>query len=168
MIGIITTLATVVQPEFSMVELVPTTQYIINSENITRLDVYGTADSLLSYSWNSDDDQMAVQKLFVTETNAQVVALSDVVANSNMLSLPVFAGIISFSETVGETAVDQVFNIADIVFVEEDASATLARLLAVTGGFEVREYIIDNNLAQIMDLATTGTTTTTTSTTTGG
>jgi len=166
MIGIVTTLSSLeVQPEFSMVELTISTEYIINTDFITRLEVYGTTDSLLKYSWNIHDSRMAVQSLYVNETNAAVVALADVAAASNMILLPVYEDAISFSEAVGQTPVDKYFNIADIVFISENTAGTLARLLAVTGGFEVREYIINYNLAQIIDIVVTGTTTTTTSTT---
>jgi len=167
MIGKVTTLSTLeVQPEFSMVELNVSTSYIIQTKNITKMSVYGTTDSRLVYSWNLGDDQMTPQALYVNETNAAIVALADTAANSEMILLPVFEDVISFSEAAGETAVDKYFNVDDIVFISENSAGTLARLLAVTGGFEVREYIINYNLDQIMDVVVTGTTTTTTTSTT--
>jgi hypothetical protein len=167
MLGIVTTLSAIeVQPSYSRVQLKVSTAYLINTDNIISMKLYSTNDSEIKFSWNMNDDQRIPDKLYVAETNAAIQTLADVAADSNMISLPVFEDTISFAAAASLTAVARLFNITDVVFVEQDSSGTMCKALIVEGGFNEQSFIVDYSIAQIMDILTTGTTTTTTTTTT--
>ena len=165
MIGIISTLSSIeCQPVYSLVELSPSTDYVIQTENIVKMRVYSTDDSILRYTWNRHDDQRHSEEIIVSQTNAEVAALADVEADSNVILLPVFEGAVNFAETASMTAVNTYFNVSDISWISENSDGTLAKMFVVEGGFKEKQYIINYNLDQIMDICTSGSTTTTTTT----
>jgi hypothetical protein len=129
--------------------------------------VYSTNDSDISYKLNRNEDRSPKFHLRVNETNAAVQALADVSAASNMVTLDVFENeysenVMSFTEAAltTSTAVAKYINIDDIVWAEENSGATITLMLIQSGGNDLEKIFIDSNLAQIMDLITTGTTTT--------
>ena len=115
MIGICTTLSTISpQTVRSQVELVPSTEYLFNTKNIVKMQVEGTTDSLLNYSLNIHDDQIKPFILKVDETNAAIKTIADTSPSSELVSLDVFVGKISFHEVLGTTPVTKYFNVDDI------------------------------------------------------
>jgi len=80
--------------------------------------------------------------------------------------LPVYEDTLSFADAASLTPVDTYFNVEDIVWISENSDSTLSKMIVVEGGFKEKQYIINYNLSQILDILTTGTTTTTTTTTT--
>jgi CTP:phosphocholine cytidylyltransferase-like protein len=177
MLGIVTTLSTqgttAYQPCDSLVQHVKaSTEYIINTDNIVRMKVYSTNDSTLYYKLNRFEDRSPEFILRVNETNAAIQTLADTAAASNMLLLDVFVNeydedVLSYTEAGLSTTstVAKYFNIDDIVWIEENAAATMSMLLYCEGGKEVQKIFVDSNLGQIEDLYATGTTTTSTSST---
>ena len=162
MLGIVTTISTVYsQPVRSLLELLTSTEYIINTDNITKMELFATDDSLIKYSLNIHDDQIFAETIIVTETNAAVQALSDVSPESNMILFPVYEGAITYGQTVGMTTTDMRFNVADVVWAEQNSSKNLSKVYIVEGGFTIKTYIVNYGLDQIMDVCDTGTTTTT-------
>lgn len=177
MLGIVTTLSTLgttaCQPTDSEIQLKASTEYIINTLNITSLKVFSADDSDIRYKLNRFEDQTPEMLLRVSQTNAQVVALSDVTPASNMIALDVFLGetsedCLTFAECLlaGSSTTTKYYNIDDISWIEENAAGTMSMLLLAEGGHDIRKIFVDHNLDQIIDLVATGTTTTTTSTTT--
>ena len=166
MLGIITTLSSIkAQPVYSKVELNISESYIIQTSNIVKMKLYGTDDSLIRYSFNIHADQVHSEEIIVSQTNAQVSALADVAAASNVILLPVYEDTLSFADAATLTPVDTYFNVEDIVWISQNAGATLSKMIVCEGGFKEKQYIINYNLEQIIDLTSTGTTTTTTTTT---
>ena len=167
MLGIVTTLSSIeIQPVYSKVELSASTEYLINTDNIVKMQVYGTTDSLVRYTFNKSDDQRFSEEFIFDETNAAIQTLSDATADSNMILLPVYEDCLNFADAASLTAVDKYFNIADIVWGTDNSDGTLSKLIIVEGGFKEKQYIVNYNINQIVDVADTGTTTTTTTTTT--
>jgi hypothetical protein len=167
MLGIVTTKATLEkQPVYSRVQLNASTDYIINTDNIIKLSLYGTNDSLVRYSWNIHDDQRVPDEFIVDQTNAAIQALADVSANSNMVALKVFEDILSFAAAASLTSVTRYFNITDIVWVEESSGGQMCKMIVAEKGFNEKGFIVDYNMDQFMDLVTGGATTTSTTTTT--
>lgn len=165
MLGIITTLSSITtQPVESRLELKASTRYIIQTDNITKLKVQGTTDSYMRYKLDRFEDRSFPETILANETNAQVQAMSDVAAASNMVLLAVYEGATSFSECTGSTT-NKYFNVSDISWIEENVTSTLSMMWAQRGGWGVKKYFINANLDQIFDEVTTGTTTTTTSST---
>lgn len=132
---------------------------LINTDCIFAMDLSGTDDAFIVYKMRPRFSKESVFKFIVSDTLAEVVAGSNVSANSNMLALPVFE-----DDDVSSTSVTYYFNVADVVWVEEDSAGTYSYAYVHEGAY-IKRYIIDYDIDQIMDIATTGTTTTTTSTT---
>ena len=165
MLGLITTLASIEnQPVDSQIELKASTEYLVNTNNIIKMRVYGTTDSELRVKLNKKEDRSPYFLMIVNETNAAIQTLADVSASSNMIALPVFAGAISFSDCTGSTTT-KYFNIDDISWVEENNAGTICKLWVEVGGFGLRAFYANYSLAQLYDVLTTGTTTTTTTST---
>ena len=176
MLGIITTLSTfgttAPHPVDSQIELKASTEYIINTLNIVSMKVFGSTDSTVRYKLNRSEDSTPEFVLRVNETNAAITTLADTAAASNMVTLDVFTNeygedVMTFAEAALSTTstVDKLFNIDDIVWVEENSSATMSMMFVAEGGWGVKKIFVDSELAKIIDLVTTGTTTTTTSST---
>lgn len=171
MLGIVTSLSTqgttAYQPVDSQVQVKPSTEYIINTLSITSLKVFSANDSDMRIKLNWKEDRSPEFLLRVAETNAAIQALADVAAASNMVSLDVFLNehsedVMSYAEAADATssATTKLFNVNEIAWVEENAAATMSLMLVLEGGNSIKKIFVDSNLAQIMDLITTGTTTT--------
>lgn len=171
MIGLITTLSsqgtTAAQAVDSQIELKPSCEYLINTQNIVDLKVFSTNDSDISYKLNRNEDKSPTFHLRVNETNAAIQALADVAANSNMVSLDVFENehsenVLSYYEAAvaSSSTVTKYFTVEEIVWAEEDNDATMSLMYVQVGGQDLEKIFVDSNLAQIIDLITTGTTTT--------
>ena len=176
MLGLVTTLSTLgstaAQPVDSEIQLKLSTEYIINTLNITEMKVYSTDDSDIKYKLNRNEDKSPEFHLRVAETNAAIKTLADVSAASNMVALDVFMGetnenVLTFAEAAlsGSTATTKYYTVNEIVWAEENNAATMSMLLVQVGGQDLEKIFVDSNLAQIKDLVETGTTTTTTSST---
>ena len=174
MLGIVTTLSTLgstaPQPVDSQVELRPSKEYLINTDNIVSLKVYSTNDSDIRYKLNPEEDLSPDFHLRVNETNAAIDTLADTSAASNMVVLNVFytdynEDPLTFAECVGLSTTAKYFNITDIVWGEENASGNKSMLLIAQGGNKVKKIFVDHGLQMLKDLIETGTTTTTTSST---
>ena len=176
MLGIVNLLSTfgtvAARPVDSQVEMKPSQKLIINTDNIVRTKVYGTTDSLIFYKLNPSEDQSPEFKMIVNETNAQIAALADTAAASNMISLDVFLNeyqedVMTFAEAALSTTSTTAkhYNIADIMWVEENDDANKSMLWVKEGGWGLKKIFVDSDIEKIKDLVETGTTTTTTSST---
>lgn len=174
MIGIITTLSTqgttAYNPVDSQVELEASKEYVFNTDNITRMKVYGTTDSELAYKLDRYEDRSPEFKVIVNETNAAIQTIADTAAASNVVTLNVFLNdytedALSFAECAALSTTAKYYNIESIVWGFENDDATITCLYIAEGGWGVKKIFVDSNLDQIIDLVTTGTTTTTTSST---
>lgn len=168
MIGIVTTLSEIEsQPVESRVELAASTQYIINTDNIVKLKVWGTNDSEIRYKFNKHEDRTFEFLMTVNETNLAIQALADVDPDSAMALFDVYAGATTFNEAeIISTTTAKYYNITDIVWIEENDAGTMSKMWVCVGGFGAEAIFVDSTLAQIVDLSTTGTTSTTTTSTT--
>jgi len=174
MIGLVNTLSTVgltaYQPTDSQVQLKLSTEYLINTDCIVEMKVFGTTDSDLLYKLNPEDDKQPGFRLRVNETNAAIDTIADTSAASNMITLDVFyndygENALTFAECASLSTTAKYYNVDDIIWGEQNASETRSMLLIARGGQSIEKIFVDSNLDQVMDLVTTGTTTTTTSTT---
>ena len=167
MLALVTTLTTIESnPTDSLIGLSASTEYIINTENIVKMKVEGTNDSELKYKLNVNEDRTPEFRLEVNETNAAINTASDVSPDSNMIELDVFEDADTYSEAVLlTTTTAKFFNVKDIVWVDENSSQTMSRLLVCVGGQDIEAIFADVNLEQIIDLVKTGTTSTTTTST---
>ena len=90
MLGIISTLSTIdAQPSNAWIQIESSTSVLVNTNNFIKFKLQGTTDSLISYTVNKSDDKYIPFWFTVDQTNAQLQALSDVAANSNMITLDV-------------------------------------------------------------------------------
>lgn len=152
------------QPVDSQVEIALSTSYLVNADYIIDM-VDQTSYRDLRYKFNVYDDKQTDLYIAVSDTAAAINTLADATANSQMISLNVFEGIQSFNQVTGLTAVETTFNVAAIVWGEDDPTGAYSRIWYLTGGGREVPVIVDHNIAQIVDLADTGGTTTTTSST---
>ena len=132
---------------------------LINTDFIFGMELSGDDDALITYKLRPRFSRESTFQFIVSNTLAQVVTGSNVSANSNLVALPVFK-----EDNVSSTAVTTYFNIGDIAWADEGSDGTYSYVY-VNEGADIKRYIVDYSLAQIMDVATTGTTTTTTTTT---
>jgi len=177
MLGLVNTLSTLgttaTQPVDSQVELKASKEYLINTLCIAKMKVYSTDDSDIRYKLNFHEDKSPEFFLRVSQTNAAIVAISDVAATSNMILLRVYLNdygenVMTFAEAALSTSstTAKYFNIDDILWGEENAAGNKSMLLIAEGGWGIKKIFVDHELAKIMDLLVTGTTTTTTTSTT--
>jgi hypothetical protein len=158
MLGKITKNATAQrQPVDSQVEIALSTSYLINTSYIIDV-VDQTTYRDLRYKFNVYDDRQTDLYISVSDTAAAIQTLADATANSKMVSLDVFEGIQSFNQVTGETAVETTFNVADIVWGEDDPSGAYCRIWYTIGGKQTVPVIVDHTIAQIVQWADTGTT----------
>jgi len=166
MLGKVTLLSTIeVQPTESRIQFVALKDYLINTSNITRMQVYNTTDTLMRYKLDLHEDRTFPFSMIVNETNAAIQILGDVSALSTMIALSVFEDALSFSECTG-TPVTKYFNVEDISWAEDNTANTISKIWVQRGGWGVKSYYVNANIDQIYDSITTGTTTTTTSSST--
>ena len=176
MLGIVTTLSSfgtaAPHPVDSQVELKASTEYLVNSLCFNKLRVFGTTDSTINYKLNFHEDKSPDFLLRVNETNAALVDISDVAANSNMILLNVFLNnygedVMTFAEAGNafSSTTAKYFNIDDILWGEENDSGNKSMLLIAEGGWGIKKIFVDHELAKIMDILETGATTTTTTST---
>ena len=132
---------------------------LINTDYILDMKLYGSDDARIDYQLRSRFDRDTKFQFIVTDTLAQVVAGSNVSANSAIMALPVFEG-----DDTTSAAVTHYFNVEDVAWAEN--ATTTTSYVYVQEGADLKTYIVDYNIDQIMDIATSGTTTTTTTTTT--
>jgi hypothetical protein len=174
MLGIVTTLSTfgttAPQAVDSQIEIRSSTEYLINTDNIVEMKVYGTTDSDLKYKLSTEEDRSPEFHLRVNETNSAIDTLADTSANSNMVVLNVFYNdygedALTFAECASLSTTAKYFNITDIVWGEENNAQNKSMLLIAEGGNKIRKIFVDHGLDMLIDLIVTGTTTTTTSST---
>lgn len=176
MLGLVNTLSdlgtTAPQPIDGILQLKASTKYLIQTDCITKMKVLGTTDSDLRYKLNPKEDKSPEFILRVNETNAQVTAIADTAAASNMIALDVFLNeygedVLTFAEAELSTTstTTKYYNIEDICWGEQNADENKSMLLINEGGWDTRKIFVDSDLDKIEDLAETGTTTTTTSST---
>ena len=163
-------LSTFGNPYYQPVESVIATEasggYLINTENIGPVKVFGTINSIFDYKLNLNDDRSPEFKLKVDETKTAIIALADSSPESKMISLPVFLGALTFNDIeTGDSTTDVMFNVKDIVWGNENPAENITRILVCEGGFAIHQYFVDYSIDAIIDVVTTGTTTTTTTST---
>lgn len=129
-----------------------------------------TVTTSVCYKFNVYDDRMTPYYFLSGDTINTLTTLSDVTPNTNKITLTVYEDTLgnpiqSFNQIPLATTQDWLFNVADIVWGENDPTEAYARIWITEGGHGTKPYIVDYNLDQILDIAATGTTTTTTSST---
>jgi hypothetical protein len=145
------------QPVDSQVEIALGISYLINTDYIIDV-VDQTTHRDLRYKFNVYDDRQTDLYIAVTDTASAIQTLADATANSKMVSFDVFEGIQSFNQVTGETAVETTFNVADIVWGEDDPGGDYCRLWYLIGGKEAVPIIVDHTIDQIVEWADTGST----------
>lgn len=154
------------QPVDSVIATEASGGYLVNTENIGPVKVFGTTDSIFDYKLNLNDDRSPEFKLKVDETKAAIIVLADTSPDSKMISLPVFLGALTFNDIeTDDTTTDVMFNVKNIVWGNENPAANITRILVCEGGFAIHQYFVDYSIDAIIDVVTTGTTTTTTTST---
>jgi len=160
MVGVVTTLSTLKpQSVDSQVEVRASAEYLINTDCITEMYVHDSTDTLIHYKFNVEEDRPGEFIFTVNETNAAIVTLSDAAPNNPTVPLDVFDGIQNFdmipnvSSTTGWN-----FNVADIVWGEDDSTGAYCRIWIKKGGKEIVPYILDHTIAQVVGWADEGTT----------
>ena len=150
----------------SMLGLKSSTGYLINTKNILKMKAWETNDSYLYYKLNLYEDASPEFILIVDETNAAINTLDQATKYSEMITLSVYEGAVTFNDVSDLSTTDYRFNVDDIVWGNRNNAGTATRILVCEGGFTLRQFFVDQRIDEIVDLADTGTTTTTTTSTT--
>ena len=156
------------QPVDSQVELRLSTPYLVNTDYILELEDESALALVIvqvKYKFNVYDDRMPEFVFRVGDTRAAINTLADATPAHTIFSLSVYENIQTFDKIPSATAVTWYFNVADIVWGEDDSTGNYARIWYRVGGKEVVPIIVNHTIDQIVDLADTGTTTTTTTST---
>jgi len=141
-------------------EITPSGSYIINPNRIKELQVYDSNKSQFVYLFSPEDDRTDHCIFQCTTTVANIIIAADASLDSSFIALKVFE-----DDDTSDAAVVKYFRAEDIVFIEGYGTAYSWAYVS-HGGNAVKRYLLDYNLDQIIDLASTGTTTTTTTTST--
>lgn len=174
MLGLVNTLSsqgtTAYQPTDSQVQLKPSEEYLINTDCIVELKVYGSTDSDILYKLQPEEDRTPSFRLRVNETNAAIDTIADTSAASNLLTLNVYLNeygenALSFAECASLSTTAKYYNISDIVWGEQNKTKTRSFLWIARGGQSLEKIFVHGGLDLLMDEITTGTTTSTTSST---
>ena len=135
---------------------------LINTDYARNVVLSGTDDCEIEYQLRSRFDRDTRFSMIISETLAQYVTGSNVSPNSLVIPLPVFP-----NEDITATSVAKYFNVKDIALCDPDSRSSAARTwVYVQEGADIKRYLVEYGVDQIMDIATTGTTTTTTTSTT--
>jgi hypothetical protein len=157
MIGLVNTLAALEpQPLSPKLQLIESTEYLINTDNIISLKVESTDDSLIEYTLNKHDDRLLPFELKVSQTNAAIQALSDVTKNSETVALNLFLNSLNFADIANDTAVATFVNADQIVWGEDDSTGAYCRLILETGGFDLSVVFVDYTIAEVLSIVDTG------------
>jgi hypothetical protein len=140
-------------PVDSQVEHALGSEYLINTDYIIDVEDKTTYRQI-GYKFNVYDDRQTEFDIYVGETVLAINTLADVSQSSKMISINVFEGIQSFNQVTGLTAVATVFNVADIVWGDTDASDNYTRMWYVIGGKEPVPVIVNHTIEEIVVLAT--------------
>jgi len=132
---------------------------LINTDYINDMVLSGSDDSLIAYQLRSRFDRDTKFEFIVSDTLAEVVAGAAVAANADVLALPIFVG-----DDTTNTAVTHYYVLNNIAWCENATSTTA--YMYVQEGTDLKRFLVDYNVDQIMDIANAGATTTTTTTTT--
>jgi len=141
----------------SQVEQKVSESYLFNTDCIIDL-VDETTFRRIRYKFNPYDDKSPVFVIDVTNTAAAIKTLADATPTSTKLSLSVFEDAQSFNQVTSIEDVTWNFNVADIVWGENDPTDSYCRIWVMTGGNKLTSYIVDHNISQVVDVADTGTT----------
>ena len=149
------------QPVDSEVELIKSTNYLVNTDHIIEMHDESdlpTVITPITYKFNVYDDKEPVFVFNATNTLAAIQTLADATPSSTKIALSVFEDIQSFNQVTGLTAVTWNFNVSDIVWGENDPTGAYARIWYLSGGHKVTPIIVDHNISQLVDWADTGST----------
>lgn len=134
--------------------------YIINPNRIKDLKVWDTNKSEFLYAFCPEDDKGDRATFRSTTTVANLIIAADASVDSKVIGLKVYE-----DDDTTSAAVVHYFQVKDIVLIEGYGDYMSWAHIA-QGGDRVTRFLLDYNLDQIIDVASTGTTTTTTTTTT--
>lgn len=156
------------QPTDSQVELALSEYYLINTDCIIDMvdeSALPTVTTRIQYKFNVYEDQTPPFFFKANNTLAAINTLADATAHSTKIALGVFEDshgnpVQSFNQVTGLTAVTHYFNIADIVWGENDPTDNYCRLWVLQGGHVPQPYIVDYNISQVVDVGDGGATTT--------
>ena len=158
MLGELTLYATLKpQPVDAQVELKASESYLFNTDCIIDL-VDNTTYRTIRYKFHPYDDRIPLFVLDITNTAAAIQTLSDATAESTKMALSVFEDVQTFDLVTSVTAVTWNFNVASIVWGENDPTDAYARIWVMSGGNKISSYIVDHNISQIVEVADTAST----------
>ena len=150
------------QPVDSQAELVVSEYYLFNTDCIIDMVDHSDLPTVITrirYKFHPYDDKSPVFVFDATSTISAINTLADATPASSKISLSVLEDINTFDKVSYATAVTWNFNVADIVWGENDPTDAYARIWVMSGGHKATPYIVDHNISQIVDLADTATTT---------
>jgi hypothetical protein len=135
---------------------------VLVAELMNEAETVETSKSRFKYPLCRRDRRVSPSTIVTTEGIAAIKTAIDLAYNANYIDLPIFEDNLSTRSTTTYT-----FSVTDLVYFLPDNSSSTTRSWAFisVGAFKVVKYLVDYNLDQIIDIATTGSTTTTTTTT---
>lgn len=131
--------------------LTPEEEYILNTKNITKLKVYSSTDSELTYLFG-DGERCAKATIRVGEPYSTVVADSVAVELARKIALTVKIDTNGKTLDSSETwYVDQ-----DKIFLAHDYKTDYTRVWIANGGGNYQTFVVEQNLDEIVALADSG------------
>jgi len=135
---------------------------VFNTDSISELRTYNTTGARFRFRHKPDRQSGGEDTYEVSESRATVLTAINQTFNAIGLTLNVHP-----DNSAANTVVATAFNAKDIVFIYSNTVSTVALSWIVVNenGYRHRRYLVAHKLADIPDLARTGTTTTTSTTT---
>jgi hypothetical protein len=154
MLSKVTLLAATAYPQSGSAAFLPLTvedEYIINTKNITRLKVYSTTDTELTYLFG-DGERCAKATLRVDEAYSVHVANAIAVAKNNIIALTVKINELGQTLSSSETwYVNQ-----DKIFLAYDYKTDYTKVWISKGGGNYEAIVVEEDLDEIIALADSG------------
>ena len=125
---------------------------LIRAEAAVNVVVLGTG-AALDYPLNDRDRRTKNTHLEIDDTQADIVTAMDLAYNAVSLTLPIYP-----DEDITQATVDSAFSAGDVLWGEAYVpDATKSWIYVQEGAFRVDKKIVDYTLAELVNLAGTGT-----------
>jgi hypothetical protein len=129
-------------------DLKESTEYIINTNNITDLKVYGTTDSELNYLFAPGDNRTSRMILRVDEAYSVIVGVAQSDAVNRLIAVSVIED--EFGDVITSTTyyVNQ-----DQIVLADTYKTGYTKLFINNGGSDLKTLVVSETLAQLITLA---------------
>jgi hypothetical protein len=124
---------------------------LIRTEAVSKLVVYSTTGSKFDFPMSERDRRVSKTHLKCSDSVADIQNGMNLAYNQVDITLPVHE-----YNNVSNSTINEIYNVADIVWGQNSATAGKSWIFVNIGAFEVKKLLVDYTIAEIAELAETG------------